>query len=909
MIVKYPLSGGMTRFGVPFPYLSRSHVVVMLDGNPVAAKWLNDSEIEVTDPFGGPVLGAELVVMRVTPDTVDFADIRDASNLTAAQLKRMRLQLLYLLQERSGGVAGYVGTAVGAAGPGIIAINDNLARIDAILAALTANLQTLDELQADVVFAKNEAISLRDTLMAEIEDTDNALAAVNNRFAAAEIETSNAHARITTETGARIDADDALSVRIDQTYADFQTADGSLSASITAVDAARASAEAAHAARLVSLESKVDTGESTVSALVNEAVATLVSADEAIASQVTTLQATVDAQGDTLAQVSQESSATADSMGNVLAQTVLKTVARSDGKKAVAGIGLAATSDGTVAQSEIILMADRLLVVPPGEPDAPLQPLLVQGTVNGSPTTVFPANKFGDQSVGANVLVDGTITTRKLLVTGSNLIANSAFVTGDFSNWRKWASDDLQAIVPATSSGVPPGAPTTNVCRFSNPTSGAAEIAIWAAEKAFSDAGADKDGFSVQEGETYFASIAAARSSDYAASSLRIRAYFLLTDGSRPAITMITLAPSALASTSWAVFKGTFQVPANAVRCWLYVYSAGHTTGKVYWTNLRCQRMTDGDLIVDGVVKANHIDSRGLSIKDDAGNVILSAGLGLDVDRLPNKRTLANTGPNLIANPDFTNDTPGTAPRGWTLHVSGTAINASISGTTSPASYTPPWDPYGKFMYSGVNDTTSYVRLTHTALIGVDPSKTYCLSTWVRPYSTIGDPKVYLGIECYDESATYIGVVYVATALVLTSYVWQELSGTIGPSGSRSFLAGTVFVKPLWYGSYRQPGRTMASRFCFNEGTVPATNYAPMDRSAVSGMNPINSGNVSTYIANASIGTAQVGVLTAGNLTVQALSGTINGGASSGGRVVVSSNRVEVYDTSNALRVRMGYLL
>ena len=61
-------------------------------------------------------------------------------------------------------------------------------------------------------------------------------------------------------------------------------------------------------------------------------------------------------------------------------------------------------------------------------------------------------------------------------------------------------------------------------------------------------------------------------------------------------------------------------------------------------------------------------------------------------------------------------------------------------------------------------------------------------------------------------------------------------------------------------------------------------------------------------IGDASIGTAQVGVLTAQNLTVGAISNVINGGASAGARVEITANRIRVYDSSNVLRVQLGDL-
>lgn len=75
------------------------------------------------------------------------------------------------------------------------------------------------------------------------------------------------------------------------------------------------------------------------------------------------------------------------------------------------------------------------------------------------------------------------------------------------------------------------------------------------------------------------------------------------------------------------------------------------------------------------------------------------------------------------------------------------------------------------------------------------------------------------------------------------------------------------------------------------------------------GVPRIVAGNASTFIENAAIGAAQVGQLTAQNLTVQALSNTVNGSSGSGGRVEIQNNKVLVYDASNMLRVKLGYLL
>jgi hypothetical protein len=101
----------------------------------------------------------------------------------------------------------------------------------------------------------------------------------------------------------------------------------------------------------------------------------------------------------------------------VSAQQVLKVSAtRGDGKKVYGAIGVAATApnDATGGQSEIILQSDRLLFVPPGDPNATPVQFLEIGLVNGVLTL----------RVTAAVIGDAVITPAKMSV--SNLAAINA---------------------------------------------------------------------------------------------------------------------------------------------------------------------------------------------------------------------------------------------------------------------------------------------------------------------------------------------------------------------------------------------------------------------------------------------------------------------------------------------------
>jgi hypothetical protein len=73
----------------------------------------------------------------------------------------------------------------------------------------------------------------------------------------------------------------------------------------------------------------------------------------------------------------------------------------------------------------------------------------------------------------------------------------------------------------------------------------------------------------------------------------------------------------------------------------------------------------------------------------------------------------------------------------------------------------------------------------------------------------------------------------------------------------------------------------------------------------------IDSGNVSTYIANAAIGSAQIGTINANQVNAASLSaitatiGTLRT-ATTGARTEIKDNLIEVYDSSNILRIRLG---
>lgn len=99
---------------------------------------------------------------------------------------------------------------------------------------------------------------------------------------------------------------------------------------------------------------------------------------------------------------------------------------------------------------------------------------------------------------------------------------------------------------------------------------------------------------------------------------------------------------------------------------------------------------------------------------------------------------------------------------------------------------------------------------------------------------------------------------------------------------------------------------SIGSNGALSGGGGGAVTIAGLDNTVLRAANPITAGNISTYIASAAIGAAQIGTLTAANLTVAALSSTINGGASSGARVEIATNSITIYDSAGNVRIRMS---
>lgn len=90
-------AGDTNVFPVPFPYLSKSHVHVTVDGAEVLPTWPTGSTVQLPGT-GAALTGKRVLVRRITP--VSSPEVAfQAGGLDAKDLNRQGLQLLYCTQE------------------------------------------------------------------------------------------------------------------------------------------------------------------------------------------------------------------------------------------------------------------------------------------------------------------------------------------------------------------------------------------------------------------------------------------------------------------------------------------------------------------------------------------------------------------------------------------------------------------------------------------------------------------------------------------------------------------------------------------------------------------------------------------------------------------------------------------
>ena len=425
------------------------------------------------------------------------------------------------------------------------------------------------------------------------------------------------------------------------------------------------------------------TGAGSVSARVENEATQRANADSANANAIQTVQTTVN--GHTSSIQTQ-----AQSINGLSAQYTVKI--DSGGK--VSGYGLASTPVNGAPTSSFIVNADKFGIG--SSSTGNLMPFVVD-------------TERGVIGMSGQVLIDGTLTTNKLLVGNtSNLIPNSDFATGDATNWRLYEGADKISFVQMA------GAPTKYVCRFA---AGEESVAMFTHVNSYNMAGADKDGIVVNAGEQYSMSIDACKTPTLATDTqIRVMAYFYKTDGTyNTSVTPITLT-SSVTTYLWT-HTGSFTVPEGAVRCWLCVFMDWSPTGgDFYWTNLTCRPMIGDALIVDGGIRARHIEAN--AVTAEKINVTNLEAVNTNTGNL--KATGAIYGGGYTLTHAANNDTwPASGVTGFALSANGLKIgnktnNKFIRITPDGNLYAPTWSSVnGKLTINELNviDTANIKNL------------------------------------------------------------------------------------------------------------------------------------------------------------------------------------------------------
>ena len=355
----------------------------------------------------------------------------------------------------------------------------------------------------------------------------------------------------------------------------------------------------------------------------------------------------------------------------------------------------------------------------------------------------------------------------------------------------------------------------------------------------------------------------------------------------------------------------------------------GTTGNGIHATQIQLQRRNKGELIVDGTITgskiltnsitADKIDTRSLTIKDAAGNVIFGSGTNIDFSRVNassgwlNSQVYANpssnwlnsnitvnasgyltgagstvqvansalpTGTNLVYNPDFSN---GAGIDGWQWWgINGIATsNVTWGKNLSTSWYLSPWTGKGTdvaFLEQlNIQGNQNYYIELSSLPIPVAPNTRYISSGYTGAHRC----KVAVFAYFYDATGAITGVSYNGTTNenISESSGGQAIGGYKRVYGYYDTPINAAYARVILRKYDTTTGQANSYMFatkiqleavgstCVVPG--PWTDSGIMDPTSIRAVNPINSANVSTYIAAAAIGYAQMGYASIGTANIQ----------------------------------------
>lgn len=588
-----------------------------------------------------------------------------------------------------------------------------------------------------------------------------------------------------------------------------------------------------------------------------------------------------------LGAVEVSASALATKVGTVESNYSLKVQARADGKQAFAGIGLSATAgNGVPTQSEMIFMADKFVFVPSqADVNFTPQPLLVMGLVDGQNTLIVPKSRYGDKLIESKMIVDGSIEARNLKLSDSTqLLPDPEF------NDTRWTTESSSGRW-ATAVPADPAMPARRVVRY---VSGPYQLP--AGQSYIGDAIVNLLRVPVTPGETLYGSYYL---QSEATANGNVTFYVRWFDAAGLLISESAIGPVVpLPVAAPTKYANAVTAPATARSFTIRFRRGGTVNGQLVsgWAECgapRLERRFGAELLVEGSVTADRIDSRNLTIKDSAGNVVFGVGA-----TPPPGWGGGGGGGNLVQNGSLADGVFG-----W-----GLLSNNSGRPPTFGHNFSPTYSLSGAglgyyYLASGTPPAGSRASYGHSTFIPIRASGRYEAQALMNIHRGTGVVTVFFYDAAKTLLSTWDGPAVARTSTVNTyADLVQSAGFVVAPANAHFARVGVTLITT----TESQPYMFFKNVF-FAEATATASTPSPYDGGT--GITGINAANASTFIANAAIGSAFIGQLTAANLTITALSDTVNGGASSGGRVTLGTNKVQVYDAAGTLRVTLGYLL
>jgi len=93
----YSGDGVSKQFDIPFPFLRREHVTVLINNTPVLYSWINNSRIET---HLTPIHGSTVTIRRVTPQA-PVHELQNNRPIPAQHFMELALQAMYFAEEHS----------------------------------------------------------------------------------------------------------------------------------------------------------------------------------------------------------------------------------------------------------------------------------------------------------------------------------------------------------------------------------------------------------------------------------------------------------------------------------------------------------------------------------------------------------------------------------------------------------------------------------------------------------------------------------------------------------------------------------------------------------------------------------------------------------------------------------------